>query len=553
MRRIALILCLVAAVPVAIAATSATADDAREYKVELFNAFGLVEGSDVKVAGVRAGTITDLDINERKRAVATLKLNPGLDSFRQDVRCKTRPQSLIAEYFVDCDPGSRGGELPPGSLIPVERTSSTVQPDLVNNILREPFRDRLRLIINEFGTGLAGRPQDLSRAVHSGAPALRETEEVLKVLARQNRIIRDLNADSEKIIGALARNKRDLSRWVTEARETAQASAERRDDLSATFRKLPVFLEELRPTMARLGEAAAEQTPLFRDLRTSASELERFTRTVGPFSDASLPSLRTLGDAARIGRRALTKGKDEIAELERFGENVQPVSNQLANLLWDLDDRGRATEADPRSPGGKGYTVLEGILNYGYYQTGVLSTFDQYGHSLRLSLIEETPCSEFGTTEYAKNPDGSRASCSAWLGPNQPGLTEQVCVKKDANGHTIGNFCPIPPYGPEAGAELESTGRAQATPGRSEAAPLPGAGGQPPAAGGGGEAQGPAAPSPGKLIPDLPGPLDDVLRLPRRAAEKLPNLTGGRRLGPRAHSSRKRATANDLLDFLFGS
>jgi virulence factor Mce-like protein len=538
-RRLALILCLVAAAPAAVIATSATAGDTRTYKVELDNAFGLVTDSDVKVGGVIAGSIKDLDINEKKRALATIELKREMaPEFHKDARCHTRPQSLIAEYFVDCQPGTSPEKLPDGGLIPVKQTGTTVQPDLVNNILREPYRDRLRLIINEFGTGLAGRPRDLNRAIQQGVPALRDTRKVLDLLATQNKIIRDLNVDSDRIIGALARNRKDVSRFVTEARQTSEASAERRTDISASFNKLPSFLAELRPTMHSLGQVAEDQTPALRDLQRSARQLERLTRTIGPFSDASVPSLDTLGDAAKIGRRAMVDGKTSIRNLGRTAPHVFPVSDDIGKLASDLDDRGRAVERDTRSPGGQGYTGFETLLNYVYYQAGAINSFDAFGHALRLSVFSlfGSGC-EMYSTKYAKDANGNPHNCVSWLGPNQPGLTQDVCIKKDAEDHTIQNFCPVPPFTAEQGAHLTASSRSKTEETAKKVTKpvtdqLSGGGG------GGSSGSGP------QLVPDLPGPLDDILGLGKRLRlPEVPDLGGGS----------NRATTNDLLDFLFGA
>ena len=87
---------------------------------------------------------------------------PGLADLRKDARCEIRPQSLIGEYFVDCQPGTSDERLPDGGRVPVEQTSSTIAIDLVGDIMRRPYRDRFRLIVGELGAGLAGRPGDLS-------------------------------------------------------------------------------------------------------------------------------------------------------------------------------------------------------------------------------------------------------------------------------------------------------------------------------------------------------------------------------------------------------
>ena len=72
--------------------------------------------------------------------------------------------------------------------MPVEQTSSTIGLDLVNNILRRPYRDRLRLIVGELGAG-PGRAArtDLNDVIRRAHPGLRETSQTLRILGRQTR------------------------------------------------------------------------------------------------------------------------------------------------------------------------------------------------------------------------------------------------------------------------------------------------------------------------------------------------------------------------------
>ena len=81
------------------------------------------------------------------------------------------------------------------------------------------------------------------------------------ILASQNATIRDLNANSDRIIGQLAAARRTSIRFIQEARDTAATSAERRDDLSRNFDLLDNFLHQLRPTLVQLGNTAQQQTP----------------------------------------------------------------------------------------------------------------------------------------------------------------------------------------------------------------------------------------------------------------------------------------------------
>src|SRR5947209_4222320 len=102
------------------------------YKIEFDNAFGLVTGADFKVAGVRAGAIKSIDLDQKTlHAVVTVSVTEkGFGEFHSDAFCQSRPQSLIGEYFVDCSPGTTGKVFKPGSTIPVQNTQSTIAADL---------------------------------------------------------------------------------------------------------------------------------------------------------------------------------------------------------------------------------------------------------------------------------------------------------------------------------------------------------------------------------------------------------------------------------------
>ena len=104
MKRILVTLGLIAAPPPA-PSTVAGAADSRTYQAELFNAFGLVKGSELRVAGVKAGTITDLEVTPQKTALVSFEVEPEFPEFKADASCSSEPQSLIAEYFLDCQPG----------------------------------------------------------------------------------------------------------------------------------------------------------------------------------------------------------------------------------------------------------------------------------------------------------------------------------------------------------------------------------------------------------------------------------------------------------------
>jgi virulence factor Mce-like protein len=430
-------LALVLVLGAAVLALGANDDEGgkKTYYLYFDNAFGLTEGGDFKVAGVRAGQTSSFKVEPaggRPLAKVTADVTePGLADLREDASCEIRPQSLIGEYYVDCQPGT-GKRLPDEGKLPVEQTSSTIAIDLVNDIMRRPYRERLRLIVGELGAGLAGRPGDLSNVLRRAHPALRETSETLRILGRQRATIQKFIGDAQTVISALENRKKDVSGFVREAGRTAEISASRRDELAETFHRLPAFLAELEPYMGRLGDLTQAQTPVLRNLQSASDELDTFLTRLRPFAEDGTPAFRALGEASVVGRRAVRKTDEELRELRRLAKDAPGLAKPLRQFLQTIDDRKRAVEPDRRAaqtgpPAGDkthttssraGFTGMEAIWNYFYWQALSTNALDDIGHVLRLSIVVNE-CSS-----YQVNPsDALLEKCNQFLGPTQPGVT----------------------------------------------------------------------------------------------------------------------------------
>lgn len=437
MRRAGAIAAVVAAcvvVALGLGANGSGDDGATTYEIVLDNAFGLTEGGDFKIAGVRAGETGEVHLEGQARPLAVVEATvskAGLADLRADARCEVRPQSFIGEYFIDCQPGTSPKRLPDGGRVPVAQTSSTVGLDLVNNILRRPYRDRLRLIVAELGAGLAGRPDDLNDVIRRAAPGLRETSETLRVLGRQTDQIESLIADADKVIGALEARKTDVSRFVREAGATAATAATRRAELAAGFRELPAFLDELDQYMGRLGDLAEAQQPLLRDLGAASDDLDTTLTRLQPFAQAATPAFESLGEASVSGRRAVRESQEEIKELRRLAKDAPGLAKPLRQFLETIDQRNRAVEPDSRAAatdppasdpthiaGRGGFTGMEAIWNYFYWQALGTNGLDNVGHVLRIGIDPA------GCITYFNHVEGDDLeNCNQFLGPTQPGVT----------------------------------------------------------------------------------------------------------------------------------
>ncbi len=361
------------------------------------NANFVIPGEDVKVAGVKVGKIDSLDLTAQNKAVVVLRINdPAFKPFRSDAHCQIRPQSLIGEQFVECQPTqprSAVAAVPPPLariqsgrgkgqyLLPVQNTTTPVALDLLGDTLRLPYRQRLTLVINELGAGLAGNGTALSQAIHRADPALQQTDRVLAILASQNRTLADLAQNSDTALAPLARERARAADFIAKASATGAATASRGGDLELTLQKLPGFLRTLTPTARQLGQTADQMTPALNSLRSHASDINTFIRGLGPFSTASLPAFRELGKTADVGSRALTKSQPVIEDLGTFAKNLAPLAADLSAVASSFKNSGG----------------VERALDTVFYLTSSENGYDSISHYLRAGLVVNLCSSYFAT------------------------------------------------------------------------------------------------------------------------------------------------------------
>jgi phospholipid/cholesterol/gamma-HCH transport system substrate-binding protein len=399
MMRVAVVILLVLAAAGFAVVLLGAGGDGEQYRVRAIfdNAGFVIPGEDVKVAGVRVGAIDSIDVTDDNKAAVVLDItDPGYQDFRQDASCIVRPQSLIGERFVECElteQRSPGEEAPPELeqieegegegqyLLPVDRNAKAVDLDLINNIMREPERERLSIILSDLGIGVAGRGKDLSEVIRRADPALKEIDEVLRILAEQNDVIADLAVNSDRILEPLARERRHVGGAIENAGEVAQATAERSADLEANLERLPAFLRELRPTMVRLGALSEEMTPVLTDLGEVAPDVNRLILQLGPFSNAAIPAFESLGEAAETGTPAVRAARPVVADLGQLASAVRPVASNARGLLESFEDN----------------QGIERLMDFLFFQVAAINGFDSFGHYLRAALLVNQ-CSTYATT-----------------------------------------------------------------------------------------------------------------------------------------------------------
>ncbi len=400
MRRIAAIVALLATATLVVFGQAASGDG-DEYQVRaIFDNGGfLVPGEQVRIAGATVGSVSSVEVTlpgervhrdlspDPGKAVVVMKIDEaGFQDFRKDATCLIRPQSLLGEKYVDCQPTkprAPGSEPPPvldevpdgepgagQRFLPLENNGKEVDIDLINNIMREPYAERFRLIFNDLGAGFAARGPDLAAIIGRADPALRQTNRVLAELADQNQRLSQLARDGDRIMQPFARERRSVSGFINNANIAAEATAERSKDLEAGFQRFPRALRQLGLTMRKLRAFSDQATPVFAEFNAGGPAIARATKALGPFANAAEPSLTSLGTAAEQSRQPLLNSDPILRQARDLAKAAAPGAKSLAGLLANLRKTG----------------FHQQFMHFLYNTTGGINGYDQYGHFLRASL-----------------------------------------------------------------------------------------------------------------------------------------------------------------------
>ncbi|OJU95312.1 MAG: hypothetical protein BGO23_05485 [Solirubrobacterales bacterium 67-14] len=399
LKRIIKIALVVIAIVVVILLIKSCNDDSDAYEVRAVfdNGAFVVPGIDVRVAGANVGSVSSVDVSRPGeqtgsdvpgKAIVVLNItDKGFQDWKDDASCIIRPQSLIGEKFVDCqvtEPRAPGSEPPPSLekipdgqpgageyLLPIQNNAQSVDLDLINNIYRLPYAQRFRIILNELGAGLATRGEDLRETVERANPALLQVNKVLAILASENKRLAQLSKDGEKNMTALAKKKQNMINFFKNASYTAEATAERGQDLQENLKNLPETLRQLRSDFNAVGTFADRAIPVFQYLKPAAKDISEVQTKLGPFADAGRISITSLGQATRSAGPDLVASKPIIKKL---GNLSRTSYSPAANLNFFL--------ASTRQADG-----FSNLMKFIYNSSSLLNGYDQYGHYQRTNLI----------------------------------------------------------------------------------------------------------------------------------------------------------------------
>ncbi len=352
------------------------------------DARGLVPGQLVQVAGARVGKITDVSVTPDRKARIHMRVDSRFAPFHRDATCTIKPQGLIAENYVDCNPGTpdappltaRDGEAP---TVPVNRTTQPVSLTDLFEVWDVPTSQRLGVLLSTLGIATSGRGEDINAILRRANPTLAMARRTLRLLHRQGHQLETLLDESDVVVGALAADPARLTALIRDAGRVATKTASQRGALEQGIALLPALLKEMRPALASLDATMAAGTPLLERLESAAPDLIRLSATVPRLASVARPALRRFAPVLRRGARVAKRSLPLTRLLRSYAHDSLPSAVTAGELFPTLEQRGLVAN------------------QLGFFQTMALAAarYDEHGHLLP-AHVGFTRC-----LQYAETPD----------------------------------------------------------------------------------------------------------------------------------------------------
>ncbi len=224
------------------------------------NANAIYPGDEVRIAGVKVGTITAIE-PDATQAIFTLQVDHGI-RVSSDAKAVVVAQNLVSARFVQLTPGgSSGPAMVDGAVIPREHTAVPVEWDEV--------KEQLNRLASDLGPTGDVATSSVGRFIDSAADAMdgngEKLRQALKQLSGISRVIADGSGDITEIIS-------NLQTFVTVLKDSNEQVVQFQDRLATLSSVLDGSRRDLDAALVNLSEAVGEVQRFVAGSRDRASE-----------------------------------------------------------------------------------------------------------------------------------------------------------------------------------------------------------------------------------------------------------------------------------------
>ncbi|PJJ58295.1 phospholipid/cholesterol/gamma-HCH transport system substrate-binding protein [Mumia flava] len=290
-----------------------TFSDTYRYRAVFADVTSLVEGDDVRVAGVRVGTVDEVEVASDSTAEVTFSVDTDV-ALTRSTHADLRYRNMIGQRYLSLSEGADGDTTPlePGEIIPLARTA----PALDLTVLFAGFKPLFQAL----------SPEDTNQL----------TYELIQVLQGEGGTVESLLDSTAQVTNTLA-DRDELIGDVIDNLTTVLSSFNERDT------ELTTTIQTLQQLISGLNADRGALTGSLDDIATLTKQTAGLVEDVRPDLSTDLKHLRAW--TAQIGTKKNRKALDRTLtilpiKIDRLGATGQ-YGSFFNFYICDLAVNGR--------------------------------------------------------------------------------------------------------------------------------------------------------------------------------------------------------------------
>jgi phospholipid/cholesterol/gamma-HCH transport system substrate-binding protein len=190
--------------------------DTKQYKAVFSDATGVVNGDDVRVAGVKVGNVQDVEVYDRTKALVTFKVDTD-HQITDSTFASVRYRNLVGQRYISLSQGVGGPSvLREGATIPMSKTAPALDLTVLFNGFKPLFEALSPADVNQLSYEIITVFQGEGGTLES---LLAHTASVTTTLASRDQIIGDLITNLNQVMTTLGNRDAELSNLLIKLRE----------------------------------------------------------------------------------------------------------------------------------------------------------------------------------------------------------------------------------------------------------------------------------------------------------------------------------------------
>jgi phospholipid/cholesterol/gamma-HCH transport system substrate-binding protein len=312
------------------------AGDTDKYSAIFTDVYGLRDGDDVRMAGVRVGRVESVDL-DGKLAKVSFVVQRDQHLYGNTVASVTY-QNIVGQRYLGLalDPEGSPQPLPPGSVLPLART----EPSFDVTALLNGYEPLFSLLNPQDADNLTkGIIASLQGDTASLTTLVSQTSTLTETFAGRDQALGDVITNLNKVVGNLSQQNDNLDGVITQTRQVVDQLDRRRPELQAS-------VGELSRVMGRLSTSANDVYPALREMIDRKPGVARHLMDVEPqvaFFGDNIPLL--LKGLVRVGNQG-AYGNAYVCDVNFMG--FFPGLNDVVPIIVAAATPGNKTWHTPR-------------------------------------------------------------------------------------------------------------------------------------------------------------------------------------------------------------